>query len=92
MGGSRHPAQTKTPGGYRRGSLFGLHIPFYRIAPGARLHAGPQSGYCLRYQWIKMLAMQMMMEPTTGTAMEPMVQVFRLVLMSMPLKLVTTWK
>ncbi len=36
--------------------------------------------------------MQMMTEPKMGTRMEPMVQVFKLVLISMPLKLVTTWK
>ena len=43
-------------------------------------------------QWIKMLAMQIRTEPKMGTRMEPMVQVLRLVLMSMLLKLVTTWK
>lgn len=34
----------------------------------------------------------MMTEPNTGTRMEPIVQVFRLVLISIPLKFVTTWK
>ena len=41
---------------------------------------------------MKMLRMQRRIEPKIGTRMEPMVQVFRLVLMSIPLKLVTTWK
>ena len=41
---------------------------------------------------MKRLRMQMMTEPKTGTRMDPMVQVYKLVLISMPLKLVTTWK
>ena len=43
-------------------------------------------------QWMNRLRMMKMTEPNAGTRMEPMDQVFRLVLMSIPEKLVTTWK
>ena len=43
-------------------------------------------------QWIKNESTMKMHEPKAGTRMEAIDQVLRLVLMSMPEKLVTTWK
>ena len=44
------------------------------------------------HQCIKIDRMQKIAEPNAGTRIDPIVHVFKLVLISIPEKLVTTWK
>ena len=44
------------------------------------------------HQWIKIDRMQKIAEPNARTRIDPIVHVFKLVLISIPEKLVTTWK